>query len=244
MRLPLLLPFVALCAIGTFPLAAQTANVPQSRDKSTLNVEFKGGSLAEYLEALRGNGEHNIVIPEKANLVPVRPLSLKNVTVGNAIEVVAKTLERDRFQVSTSSVSGPGSPVYAVHVEERAGKNPREAEEKANATRVFSVREIIELPPGMTDAGGMVMTAQTVLSAIKIGIKIATTNEDKTPPTIQFHEESGLLFVQGQAWAAELVKSILREMETDLKTRRAAAKPAASRPQEPKVEKGEKLDKE
>ena len=126
-------PSLLCLVLATGSLAAQGTQKPDESPVPatqaafpTVSIQFRGGTLRDYLEALRATGDHNIVIPERAERVVVPPLTLKAVSLANAIEIVAKTTDRERFSVAMTRLEGRGNPVYAVQVEERQ-RNPASA---------------------------------------------------------------------------------------------------------------------
>jgi len=242
------LSLLALVACVSCPRAQEpdqrgTTSRFQSKEAPvTLTIAFKGGSLKDHVQAIRASGDHNIVVPDKADQVPVMALQLKNVTVFNALEVVAKTADRERFMVNVSRFEGQGNSVYAVNVEERAKNTvPRGMgnDPDSPTTSVFSIRNITSLPPATKDSPGVTMSAETVLSAIKIGIEISTKAGESRMPVLKYHEDSGLLFVQGSYAASSIVQRVLSEIEKDVEMRRAAAKLPKPNTELPSAQKGE-----
>ena len=116
-----LLP-ATLLLIGLFGTSASAQDPRVSgRPISTatiVDVEFAGGDLAEFVEAVRGAGRNiNVLIPPEATQVSVPAITLREVSVESALRAVAEVTTNNEatVQVSTQRRSG-GQPVFTVRV--------------------------------------------------------------------------------------------------------------------------------
>ena len=228
-----MLPLVVLSLLAALPAQEQTGPTPVRADALAprVSVQFPGGTLKDFVQAIRAvAADVNIVLPDRADKVPVPPITLRNALVMNALEAAAVVQDRDEYQMQVKAFAAgrEQAPVYAIRIEAPRSTSPVGPAGGASNTRVLSLRTITEAPPALPADPSLVMSAETVLTAVKAGLTVASL-----APVLKYHAESGLLFVQGPVTAGELVATILRQIESDVtarrnETQRALAQKAAS----------------
>jgi hypothetical protein len=223
----ILVPLAVICLLPLLS-AQQEQGVsgvapPKPGTESRVSVQFKGGTLKDFVQAIRAAAEDiNIVLPEKADKVVLPPITLKNAAVIGALEAATTVIDRDEYQISVKAFHGSGgASVYAVRVDgPRTTQSIGPGGMVTGTTRVLSLRNITEAPPLLPPDASLVMSAETALTAVKAGLTLAGLT-----PQLKYHTESGLLFVQGPEAASNLVSNIIRQIEVDLTQRRSQTPP-------------------
>jgi len=173
------------------------------------DLQFGGGPLSEYAELLRKASGENILLDAGAGAVEVPPISLHNVSLDAALDVVPKIMGRgeDRM-LQVSTIPGP-SPVYLLLLQKRP-----------ETVEVLTLQGIIggAMP-------GLGMKAETVLTAIE---NVLAETRDEGAPAIKFHPESSILVVKGNPSQIKVVKSVVERLSEGLeKVREAGSKARA-----------------
>ncbi len=233
------LPFLAI--LSTVAVLGSEALAQESKQATPANIaadpvvslDFTGGSLADFAAALRKAGNDiNIVMPEIAAKVELPALTLSKATVESALRSIgAITSEDTRVRVETLR-SVKGTPVYAVSVQIRnrrsTGGGPVTTQmpapnQEASPLRVsvFSLKFLTDTVPGDSEADGLTMKPETILTAIDTGLGVRVGG---SKPEFKYHEDSGLLFTQGNARQIGLVQNIIQSMESDIRRLRDATK--------------------
>jgi hypothetical protein len=223
MQRPIRSTAAALATLTTIALAAQ--DPLDARAEPAVSVAFPGGTLSAFVaEVRKADKSINIVVSALADDVEVPALALQSATVYSALRAVGQIVPQD-FHVNVEvQPPGPsGTPVYAVAV--RPMQQPATAAAFTPLTKVvqvFSLRQLTDRVPG-DPQDVAVVPPKTILTAIDTGLGIDGGKDDAT---IRYHEDSGLLFVQGTPEQTNLVSEVLRSMIRDLEMRRQAAQQA------------------
>ncbi len=198
-------------------------------DSTTLSVNFPGGSLEEYIQALRGGTKDpvNISLQGEAAKLHIDAVQLREVSVEAALRAalgartIAPQTEPDGSYTSTSleaiTPQPEGRSVFVVTTRRApAGAMPN----SETTIEVFSIRTLVQ---GTEEKGGNQVPEQTVLSAIDSGLRLSGQTEGLRPQ-IDYHKDSGLLLVRGQPRDVALVKDIVRRMTEDRQRQAADAR--------------------
>ena len=228
-------PTAALLLLG-LTAAAQQQTIP---DRRTVSVEFKGGSLTEYVAALRSAGNNvNVVLPDTAAKVRVPALVLRETSVEAALRAVTNVVDESihlsvNVSVGSSPNSGPfGEPVYSMQVRQLDNNQATTAgppSSRARLVRVFALRTLIK---GAGDNTAR-LDVKTILTAVDTGLGVVaehagldTNSSDKA--VVRYHEDSGLLFVAGTNAQLSVVDQVINNLERDQKDERAAKRAATA----------------
>lgn len=224
--------FAAALILGSLLASAVPAQRDEQTDRPRLNnptdtvvsVDFAGGTLAELVEMIRGADEYiNILTTPEASQISAPSLSLKQVTVENALKAIAQVCSNQQASVDVSTQrSGWGQPVYSVRVALAQRRDTAEPGSGATSVEVFSIRSMTESMPGVPEDERITFEADTILTAIDTGLNVADPEGDKAQ--IRYHADSGLLFVRGTWDQNRLVENVLSSMGRDLERRRGAAR--------------------
>jgi len=236
--------------LGTDLAGQQDPSKNQSRRQQitadpVVTLEFSGGSLADFAAALRKAGEDiNIVLPASAAKVELPALTLSQATVESALKSIGAITSED-MQVRVETLRSPnGKPVYAVNVRERPSRSAGAAtsgpvtqagpfQNSLTQVSVFSLKFLTETVPGDITGEGLTMKPETILTAIDTGLGIQ--NRTGGPKSeFKYHEDSGLLFLEGTNQEINLVHNILNNMQDDMRRLREAGQREEQRKQQQK----------
>ena len=181
-----------------------------------INVDFKGGSAADYVQAVRKAARNaNIVVMNDISKVPMPETQLRNVTVWSAVQVLSSVPKEHRGQMIEMRVDrqthrpmtggrqigpqSPGEPVYVISA--RHGSDQL----AAPTARDLSVMELSQIVGEATKADDVLSIVESALGMFK---------QEYDPADVRFHESTGVLIVRGhpeQVRAVEKVMIGLRE---------------------------------
>lgn len=179
----------------------------------TVSVEFRGGTLGAFAEALRRSTDEpvNIALQGGAADLPVAPMSLRGVSVyaalraalGDRVGQVGRGADGSQMWIGFETVNGGGdqdSPVFVVTGQVYG------VEQSDQMVDVISIQRLI--------AGPEAMAPDVVLSAIDAGLAFQRDGRDARPE-IRFHKDSGLLLVRGHPRDVDLVQRTVKRMLDD-----------------------------
>lgn len=192
-----------------------------------LSVEFPGGTIGQYVDALRKSspgGSANIVVSERASRIPISAIKLKDVTLEVAVYAIPAAYSGapgmwhvgDVLPPNSTRINGmfPGqffdgrNTTFQVDFETRADFNSVDSQVES-----FSLARLLN-PGGAAKPNE---NAAVVLTAIDTGLRLLTEEADRQPE-LKFHPDSSLLFVRGTSIQVKLVGSVVARM-TDEATR-------------------------
>lgn len=185
------------------PLGGGPAARPERPADPLFDVDFAGGTFGEFAQLLQSSLKPapNIVVMPEIETVRIGKLSLKQITVVSALRAAITAAEDPdasrRWEVSTDALSGQNA-LYRVGIDYTRFPQPLPgAKAAARILEVFPVRDWLGSP-------------ETMLSAIDGAVRML---DDRTPPKVMFHPESGLLFVSGTRTHIEAVIAVIDAME-------------------------------
>lgn len=181
----------------------------------TVHVDFPGGTLAEFIGALKETADVvNIVSDDKARSVRLPAIKLRRTSVESALEAAAQIAEgADMVNIRTLRDRGT-DPVHIVRIklkkmQRRVKKQPAKSNRHVN---VISVRSITEDPLGTNRT----MKAETILTAIDTALEV----HGGPVPTIKYHADSGLVIFAGSNEQSTLVHELMERIKNDLTNER------------------------
>jgi hypothetical protein len=193
-------------APGSAPAVQPTgrpAKVAERPADPLVDVDFGGGTFGEFAQLLQSSLKPapNIVLMPEIETARIGKLSLKQITVISALRAAVTAAEEPdvsrRWEVTTDAISGQNA-LYRVGIDYNRFPQPTpSARVPARVLEVFPVRESLGSP-------------ETMLSAIEGAVGML---DDRNPPKISFHPESGLLFVSGTRAHIEAVIAVMEAME-------------------------------
>lgn len=187
----------------------------------TFAVTFGGGSLREYVKAIReaaGDIPVNVMLTGDEDSLVLPEIVLEQVTVENAVEALGFV----RTESSEVSVYGTGQgdeQVFAVNVQARraaAERNTAIDSTDEPSFEVFSLARLLEAPAD--EEGGPTADISTMLTAIDTAMEMAGGGD---ATEIKFHPDSGLLIVKGDQRETKIVANLINELYSDVTRRRS-----------------------
>ncbi len=214
---PLITPLVAALAllIASPPSLAQSdpGSSGAGANSESLSVQFPGGTLREYVNALNAATETplNIILQNEAADLPVPPIELRSVAVGTALEVAVPDrsevfmaddgsqgrLTQTIRQINSDSRFAPAYIINVVRQTRRPGVNSASSQ-PSTSIEVFSLAEIVRDESEIESA----------LHAVDIALGLSPSSNKAE---LKYHEETGLLIVSGtKAQIKSINKVIVR----------------------------------
>lgn len=223
---------VAIMAGGLLVNAAAAQQLGGSRagnypDQPTVSVNFKGGTLEEFVQALRAASDQSVNIALTGDVAGVRvdPVQLRDASPESALRAVLSSYlgppvltsyqgspvglaEQAIVSIDTYPPGTPeGAPVIAVSrrmITRQAGSAPSP---NRQMVEVYSIQPLVQ---GDKDQAG----ARAALTAIEAALALAQDKADPEPE-IKFHQDSGLLLARGTGPQLALVSQVVKRMVSD-----------------------------
>ena len=160
----------------------------------SINLEFAGGSLAEWVDAIKSaSPTSSIVLIGSGDDVKMPAMSLHDVAVATCVRVA----DAVRYvEVSEINESGDGQSVWLIQHAPDTGR--RDAPSRRRSTAIFP------LPPSYLDADKAAMLVDVVTELCMIG------NQSK--PVVLIRRDFGILAIYGSSSQLEIVSEVLLEV--------------------------------
>lgn len=179
--------------------------------RQSVDLNFKGGPLSEFIKALRAATAPtpcNVLVTGSGEEPIVPPCEFRGVSVVTAALVVEHASEGVSVAVVREEA---GAPVfvfryYSVSKEDRA-------------TDVISIKTLLERDPMDPESVQIALRPETVLSAMENAAEISK-GSSSSPAQIRFHEDSGLVFVRGTKAEIATVRETVNNLHSDIDRRR------------------------
>ncbi|MBI4602512.1 MAG: hypothetical protein HY721_11185 [Planctomycetes bacterium] len=190
--------------------------VKESVPSEIISFDFPGGTLVQYIEAVkRAAGELNVVVGEGADKVTMPPVALKRVTVDTAFKLVETSARSDEAARVDSIPIGAreGAATYVVNVRlsrKPSVMAPREPAETEKDFRVYPLKGVMSTQTAGPGAKPP-LQVQSILTAIDTALGIQV-KEGAEKPAIKFHEDTGLLLVHGTLNQVNIVDDVVEAL--------------------------------
>jgi hypothetical protein len=203
------------------PSAPAVPQMPRPDVGPIVTVDFPGGTVGQYIDSIRraSSNSANIVLPPRAAKVTMPAVSLKGVTLLdalNAIVAVADIPTDEDWMVRPLATLGMGGvamypgesmPGFALLTQSRMGRGvpgvlpggPTALPVSAR-TEVFSVRDLL-------DSG---LKPDAVLTSLDTAMRMDQRAE---APDVKFHEESGLLILRASAEQLDAARQVVLRLQ-------------------------------
>jgi len=219
---------VGLMAAAAAPTLAPAAMGQEQQDgeqepltlwNARRDVEFKGGSFREFIDELRDVWpEVNLVVTdEELNTISVPSISLRNVTIGDAIQVAHISMEREegqRLRVSKPDNRGQSQLKGALITlnPQHPRLIPSREQQPKKSTHTWSVANLL-----LRD-----IDQEQMLTAIKTALELG----DGEDVTLRLHPPTGLLIARGTAEQISTIDNVIDRLEDSAEATAEHAKPA------------------
>ncbi|MFG0285872.1 MAG: TolC family protein [Phycisphaerales bacterium JB039] len=227
-RLRTVLVPIALVLLGAAPPALAQAQEQAEGGQSpfgsapTVDVSFRGGTVGDYLKALKSAAEPtpvNVVASDEVLRLKANPVDLREVQIDTALELLSSAGASERLLIDRMGGSRGSAPVYTlIRIASPQQAFDRQGRPASPSINVYSVRELIEPEPGAPAV--LTISPETILSSIDAALKLQGPSEDRE---VMFHEDAAIIIIRGQDRELAVVSNLLSEIRRDLKDRRKSA---------------------
>ena len=194
-----------------------------------VSVEFGGGSIREFVEALkRGSARPiNVVMPGEASEMTLPAISLKNVPVLSALRSLEFVFTRESgesqlFRVSMIDKPAGAEPVYVLEMLPRAT-----IFSEPTVTRSYSVRDLLSSGPEEGAGMSLEQVVQSIEAALSLDAEVTTGRASRPPAKVVVHRESNLVLVKGYSRQVDVAGEVVEKLGRDVAMRRKEAKPGS-----------------
>ncbi len=201
---------------SSWAAAEPAAAAPPPAPGELLDLDFPGGTLGDYVEALRQVAvDVNVVLatPEVRDL-PVPPIRLNSVAVGAAVRVVEGEIHLDGrsglvIVANEIQVTGPNQkPVFRISTHRRG--RPSSAE-----VHVWSVAALLSQD----------VKAEAILTAVETSLELM--GGEHAQSQVRFHQDTGVLIAYGERQHLSAIDHVVDGMHEAAAERKAADRMAA-----------------
>lgn len=197
---------------------ARPAGTPAVNDRApepTFNIDFPGGTVAEYVALLRresakgGGAPVNVTVTEAAAQCRVPRVELTSVTAEGAVMFLSRgdNVGDTRLFVDQTA-SDREHRVYAIFMQ---GRGPAAAS-KPNLL-VVALSDLISAKGAAPEAQDRQL--QAILSAIETALKIGASGSGQ-PAQLTVHKESGLLIMRGSDAERAIATDVLAQIRATM----------------------------
>ena len=189
-------------------LAASDRSAGQdSPDAQLISLNFPGGTAVAYVNAVRkAAGDINVVVAPEAGEVVMPAVTIKQVTVAAAIELLngqVRDLPDRRVQLSVSQLlmyDTRERQTYQV----RAKVSGRPT---VQAASVWTLADLLDND----------LSSEAVLSAVETALEVVGS---ATKPDVRFHEDTALLIASGDHDQLQAIEHVLDSLNEAVSQRR------------------------
>ncbi len=186
-------------------LAALITGSATAQSARGVDLDFKGGSAADYVKLLlKQTDAINVTCSSGVDAVQVEPVQLRNADIASALYVIDGLRGQDGPNTVVLNVEelprlgGQTAPVYRVQSHEIGRSRPQSLK-----AFVWSFREV-------TEAG---IEAETILSAIEAALDMF--DDSTVEPQLRYHADSRLLLVRAEVQQIEVIGDVIGSIERD-----------------------------
>jgi hypothetical protein len=168
-------------------LSAQEQGTPPGHP-ITISLSYQGGTLADFVEQIRGKEpKANVIVAALAMQIRLPAIEMRGAGLDAVLQAACAAAEGPR-EIRVQEFRSVGEPVYSMLVESN-GTNAEAEERVRRTTQVHSLNHLID-----GHAVGVGFPPAVILSGLETAME--GTGE---APSIRFHKESGLLILRGNA---------------------------------------------
>ncbi len=185
-----------------------TAQSPTQKQNPLIDVRFSGGTAMQFIEAIRkAAGDINVLVAPDAVKVKMPPVTLSNVSVAAALNLLDGKEQRTANQIVRVKVDmmPRHSPVERETFQIRV--DVRRDRERVPGAHVWSVSSLLDHD----------ISSQALLSAVEMALDVIDSD---TALDVRFHEETGLLIAMGDLGQMETIDGVLEQLRRGVDERR------------------------
>ena len=178
--------------------------------RTLISLSFPGGTVTQYLASVqRVAGEINVIVAPEAQNVFVPAVTLKDVTVTSAINLINGRTRDEGTRSITINVEH--MPTYAQGERKTFQILARvHGARHVSVARVWTVTNLLdnEIP------------SEAVLSAVEMALEVVGS---ETKLDVRFHGDTGLLIASGDPYQLEAIEEVLDRLNDSVAGRLAIA---------------------
>jgi hypothetical protein len=226
----LLLATAAGCPVAMGQAAQPPVNAVSPAPKASpidakVSVNFPGGTVSEYVAALKANVKEspvNVVMQRGVELVIVPRIELDRVSLTTALNILdfAEITRRDEDLYRPLHVmqvdEDTAAPVWVISMQqtpssEQQSQGPGPASEDLIPTlHIFGVSDILN--------GEGAMSPEDLLTAIKVALELSFPGQQ--PPELRLHRETGTLVLRAARGQVRAIESLVTNLSVNTHQRR------------------------
>lgn len=214
-RLKLLIP-LSLACLALAPVARAAENVERPNDSTLVTLNFPGGTLEEFVQALEtaSEGPVNLVMPGYGN-VPVPAIRVTQVNLAQVFGAITNADPRIRFQPASRDTS---STVWAVQLADH--RTTQQIARSFSVERLLEKYSINDITTAIKTAWDMMREADgaSLPSSSRYWIEVAP------PPELRFHQETQLLIIRGTPDDLNQATNVIEQLSPPRNTESPAAR--------------------
>lgn len=210
-----------------FAQEAQGGNVTslgrvfQSRGGTAIDLDFRGGTATEFIDAVRkaADGKVNIVAMPYVEEVRVPPMKLKSVDVISAVNLLdGESLQTPSRLVRLDvRIIAPASGELAALVKVNADVKQAGGFAPPQRSNIWSVADLM--------SGGM--TAEHITTAVSAALELM--DADAAKAQVRFHKETSLLLARAEPEQIGIIHDVIAQLrESSAQQQAEAMKPLRS----------------
>lgn len=185
-------------------------SIQQQADPAFVDLDFRGGNAAEYIEALRkaAGDKVNVVVMDQVDAVSVPAVRLRGVDFASAIGILngessetdSAYVKLDVRAIEPSSIGGPIAGVSRRVFKVTAEMRPKGPDLRSQMSSIWSVVDLL----------GSGFSADDISTAISSALDLMLDGAE--PANIRFHEETGLIMAFGSHQEIEVVSNVIDQL--------------------------------
>jgi len=202
---------------------AQQARPAAKHQIELVRVNFPGGTLEEYIDAIKKAmlpAAANIMIRGDVGDIPIDTIELEDVPLANAMSMLngQYRVENSLYQIRVREYAiDKGRSAYTL---ETLRQGTYASQAGANQILVLSLKEITTTLPG--DPPEAIIPAETVLTAIETALSVS--DDQAAKPEVRYHAESGLLILSGPQQTLRTATDVIDVLTNNVRERRDRAR--------------------
>ncbi|MCC6661352.1 MAG: hypothetical protein IT437_10750 [Phycisphaerales bacterium] len=193
----------AAAVLAATGLACAQGSPPATQPGPGISVEFPGGTVNEYVAALKkaaGGTPVNAVVSEEAGVQVLPPISLRSVSPYVALSAIPAAAGFGTGNWEVHPIAEPGAAsVNTVSVDflaqDRGGRG----------LEVFSTQRLL--------SGDAAIAPDVLLTAVDTALQME--GGGKSRADVMFHKDSGLLLVRGSPSQLNAVSQVISQLQDD-----------------------------
>ncbi|GEM_PF-4915693 len=197
----------------------------QARNAPAIDLDFRGGSAAEFIEAIRraADGNVNIVTMPHVEEVEIPSMKLRHVEVVAALNLLdgesVQTAPGRMVELDVRTISPPfGDSGLLIKVDAKV--NEARNYQGPQRSNIWSVADLI--------SNGM--TADNITTAVSAALELLGPESAKAQ--VRFHKETSLLLARAAVEQIEIINNVIGE----LRQSNAQQRSEAMRPMQEQIE--------